>query len=311
MTTPAEEGTQPLDQSFLETTIYHNRVFQSYAINNFAYLVPIDEEEEERLHIMHNVFSIIFEQRLIFAPINRPRRVLDLGHGTGSWALEVAELHSRCEVIGIDICPTMQPPEMPANLYLQVDDVNRTLSFNAHHFDLVQSRMMAGAVHTNRWAQYMRDMLRVTRPGGWCQMIELYYNFQSDNGTLTPEHALSQWSARYLESMAGLKDLRQATRLPNLMRDAGFVDVESRMIPLPTCGWGTEPRDNEIGTTNRENIQRMLNSLAIFPFTERLNIPIQDVHLLIAQARVEADNPAFKAYLPLYVCIGRKSRSRR
>lgn len=48
-------------------------------------------------------------------------------------------------------------------------------------------------------------------------MIELYYNFQSDNGTLTPDHALSQWSARYLESMMGLKDLRQATRLPNLM----------------------------------------------------------------------------------------------
>jgi len=48
-------------------------------------------------------------------------------------------------------------------------------------------------------------------------MIELYYNFQSDNGTLTPDHALSQWSARYLESVQGLKDLRAATRLPNLM----------------------------------------------------------------------------------------------
>jgi hypothetical protein len=136
-------------------------------------------------------------------------------------------------------------------------------------------------------------------------MIELYYNFQSDNGTLTQGHALSQWSARYLESMAILKDLRQATRLPNLMRDAGFVDVESRMIQLPTCGWGTgellahlrltnrrqnipildqqesmyviltsrngvEQREHEIGVANRENIQRMLNSLAIFPFTERL-----------------------------------------
>lgn len=45
--------------------------------------------------------------------------------------------------------------------------------------------MMAGAVHYNRWTEYVRDMLRVTRPGGWVQMIELSYNFQSDNGTLT------------------------------------------------------------------------------------------------------------------------------
>jgi len=70
-------------------------------------------------------------------------------------------------------------------------------------------------------------------------MIELYHNFQSDNGTLTADHALSQWSARYRESMEGLKNLRAATRLPNLMREAGFVDVESRMIPLPTCAWSS------------------------------------------------------------------------
>ena len=87
---------------------------------------------------MHNVFSMVFEGRLLFAPINRPRcvlqeqisssftsqldghlasltcaaaqlgkerkltllkrRVLDLGHGTGSWAFEVAEHYSQCEV---------------------------------------------------------------------------------------------------------------------------------------------------------------------------------------------------------------------
>jgi hypothetical protein len=39
----AEEGTAALDQTFLETTVYHNRVFQTYAINNLAYLAPVDE----------------------------------------------------------------------------------------------------------------------------------------------------------------------------------------------------------------------------------------------------------------------------
>lgn len=53
------------------------------------------------------------------------------------------------------------------------------------------------------------------------------------------DHALSQWSSRYLESMEGLKDLRVPLRLPNMMRAAGFVDVESRMIQLHTCAWST------------------------------------------------------------------------
>jgi len=72
-----------------------------------------------------------------------------------------------------------------------------------------------------------------------------------------------------------------------------------------------EQRENEIGIANRENVQRMLSSLAVHPFTERLGyicqsqnhfcvlirnnrIPIADVHLLVAQARLEADNPALK-----------------
>lgn len=73
------------------------------------------------------------------------------------------------------------------------------------------------------------------------------------------------------------------------MRDAGFVDVESRMIPLHTCGWSTgnlsfltvsqadtdnfeckDPREREIGTANRENVQRFLASLATYPMTEKL-----------------------------------------
>jgi len=170
---------------------------------------------------------------------------------------------------------------------------------------------MASSIHSNRWQQYLRDMFRVTRPGGWCQMVELYFQVQSDNGSLTEDHALRQWSARYAESMEGLKDLRVPLRLSNMMRDAGFVDVEARMIQLPTCAWSTDQREQDIGIANRENVQRLLSSLALYPFTERLEMPIQDVHLLVAQARLEADEPGFKAYFPLYVCIGRKSRSRR
>lgn len=114
-----------------------------------------------------------------------------------------------------------------------------------------------------------------------------------------------------MESLQGLKDLRVPLRLPNMMREAGFVDVEHRMIQLHTCAWSTDQRDNEIGQAFREVVQRFLSSMAIYPMTERLGMSIQDVHLLVAQARIEADNPAFRAYFPLYICIGRKSRTRR
>jgi hypothetical protein len=89
------------------------------------------------------------------------------------------------KVLGVDINPSMQPEEVPDNLYLQVDDLNHRFTFHAHNFDLVHSQMMATGIHANRWSQYLRDVFRVTRGGGWCQLVELYYNVQSDNGSLT------------------------------------------------------------------------------------------------------------------------------
>lgn len=60
-------------------------------------------------------------------------------------------------------------------------------------------------------------------------------------------------------------------------------------------------REKEIGTANRENTFHLLSSLAVFPLTERLGMSITDVQLLVAQARREALDPAFKAYFPVYV----------
>jgi ubiquinone/menaquinone biosynthesis C-methylase UbiE len=45
--------------------------------------------------------------------------------------------------------------------------------------------MVAGGIHINMWTQYLREIFRVVRPGGWAQMVEVYLNVQSDNGTLT------------------------------------------------------------------------------------------------------------------------------
>ncbi|PMD36288.1 S-adenosyl-L-methionine-dependent methyltransferase, partial [Hyaloscypha variabilis F] len=301
-----EENTQELDDSFSETVEYHNRTYQQYAINNHMYFEPTDMDERWRLYLLYHVQDMVFN-RLIFPPLTRPRRILDCGSGVGLWAFQAAVEHPRCEVIGIDINPIVMPRMVPKNVFFQVADLNDTFKFPADIFDLVNSQMMVSSIHANRWTQYLREIFRVTREGGWCQMTEIYHNIQSDNGSLTEgpmgikltsysesDNALSQWSSRYHESLEGLRDFHVPIRLPNMLRAAGFVDVESRTIQLPTCGWPTEQRDRAIGNLNRENVQNMLSSLVLYPFTKRLGMTIQDTQLLVAQARIEADNPAFK-----------------
>lgn len=42
-----------------------------------------------------------------------------------------------------------------------------------------------GGINANRWPGYLRDIFRAVRPGGWAQLVEIYFQAQSDNGTLT------------------------------------------------------------------------------------------------------------------------------
>lgn len=98
--------------------------------------------------------------------------------------------------------PQMIPADAPDNVEFQIDDLNarysqRDLSsdsqsadechrftFRDNCFDLVHSQLIAGGLNAARWPSYVRDIYRVIKPGGWCQMVELYLNAQSDNGTL-------------------------------------------------------------------------------------------------------------------------------
>lgn len=69
------------------------------------------------------------------------------------------------------------------------------------------------------------------------QLVEIYYNVQSDNGSITEQHALRKWSSRFMGSLDNEKDLRVGTRLKTLLTDAGFDDIDTRMIPIPLSSW--------------------------------------------------------------------------
>ena len=61
----------------------------------------------------------------------------------------------------------------------------------------------------------------------------------------------------------------------------------------------TDPKERRIGNAQQEIIRQALISLAIFPFTRRLGLTIDEVHALVAGACIDAANPDLKAYFPL------------
>lgn len=68
-------------------------------------------------------------------------------------------------------------------------------------------------------------------------MAEIYFNAQSDNGSISEQHALRQWSSNFMGSFGETRDLRVGTRLKSLFIAAGLAEVDTRMIPLPLSAW--------------------------------------------------------------------------
>lgn len=304
-----QRDTTEVDHIYLEIVTIHDRDFQKYSIDNSVHLVPVDGEEAYRLETQHRIFNLVFDGRLIFPPVTSLRKVLDCGYGAASWTVDLAESYPDCEVIGVDISPQLKPDETPENFEPQLDDINLPFTFQSNAFDLVQSRMVGGGINTSRWPSYLRDIKRVLKPGGWVQMTELYWMCQSDNGSITGSHPLRRWSDDYIRSLEGIKDPRAPLRLQGLFSAAGLVEIEHRMIRLPLCGWPSDPKERRIGNAQQENLRQTLISLAIFPFTRRLGLTIEEVHALVAGACIDAANPDLKAYFPLYICIGKKPMS--
>ena len=54
--------------------------------------MPNDEKEQDRLDLFHHLFLSLLGGRLWTAPLGNPHRVLDVGTGTGIWAIDFAEL---------------------------------------------------------------------------------------------------------------------------------------------------------------------------------------------------------------------------
>lgn len=54
-------------------------------------MYPNDEQELDRLDMQHHIFKLVWDGRLFFSPLHRPRHILDIGTGSGIWAMEMGK----------------------------------------------------------------------------------------------------------------------------------------------------------------------------------------------------------------------------
>ena len=94
----------------------------------------------------HHLFLRLFGDKIYIAPIESPKRILDLGTGTGLWAIDMADRHEDALVKGVDLNPMPKVPH--PNLEFEIDDIRQEWPPQAP-FDFIHIRILFASI--NDW----------------------------------------------------------------------------------------------------------------------------------------------------------------
>lgn len=156
------------------------------------YAFPNDEPENDRLDLQNHIFLLTLEGRLYSAPIPEEQtlhRVLDVGTGTGIWAVDFADEHPEAEVVGVDLSP-IQPKFVPPNLVFEIDDLEEEWTFNKP-FDFIMARMTVQFFADS--ARYFEQAFQHLSPGGWIECIDVVNPGKSDDHPNLEETYFWKW----------------------------------------------------------------------------------------------------------------------
>ncbi|KAI4095626.1 MAG: hypothetical protein LQ344_001557 [Seirophora lacunosa] len=278
-----------------------------HAYKDGSYVYPNDEQETERLDIMHKMTEVTLGGKLNLAPIPEdPKRILDIGTGTGIWAIEIGDKYPNAEVLGNDLSP-IQPRWVPPNVRFEVDDVEDDWTYN-QPFDFIHCRMMGNAIHD--WPKLHRQCFENTKPGGWAEFIDLDLTWISPDGSLKDTHASKKFNSEFIrisretnvESCPGLY-------LEGWMKDAGFQGVHAEKFVLPVGTWPKDRHLKEVGAWNYLQIMQGLEAFTYALFTRCLGYSKAEVEVICANIRKEIKDPKLHIMFHLHVAYGQKPES--
>jgi SAM-dependent methyltransferase len=197
------------------------------------YLLPKDALEDQRLNFQHHVLYRTISNHYL-APITAETTatILDVGTGTGIWPIEMATLFPQNHILGVDVALSSLPHPLPTNCLFCQANILQGLPFPNQQFDLTHQRLLVAAIPTTNWPGVVRELVRVTRFGGWVELLEIGDTIQ--NAGPATKHLLTRMTGISKELGFEMEILHH---LGDLLKQAGCQTVESQDIPVPLGEW--------------------------------------------------------------------------
>ncbi|KAJ4161582.1 uncharacterized protein LMH87_007613 [Akanthomyces muscarius] len=200
----------------------HGRFYGSWRRD--LYLFPIDQEEMRRLDIFHKFFLLARKGFPFSYPIHHslPASILDLGTGTGIWAIYVAEeILPAAHVTAVDL-NRVQPPQIPPNMAtVQMNIEDSSWAPLPTDFDFVHMRLLLGSIQGSLWEAVYRNAFKHTaRKRGIIEQNGLSYSFK---GWMAFNAAISSSTKPSFDVVSALEAMSLAPLVEKLGMDVSQV----------------------------------------------------------------------------------------
>lgn len=195
------------------------------------YLLAHDLPEHKRLEFQHFFLKGLLHANYL-APLEEKSTasILDVGSGTGRWAIEMAQHFPQSTVTGIDLQAITI--SAPLNTVFIQHNALEGLPFISDCFDYVHSRLLVAGIPAASWEHLLREYARVTKPGGWIELLEGGTTI-INAGPQTKQY-LAWWDQ--LSQRRGI-NASLINQLPLIMQQVGIQNVQSRLIHAPIGNW--------------------------------------------------------------------------
>lgn len=148
------------------------------------------------------------------------QRVLDIGTGTGIWAMEFADEFPSVSVIANDLSP-IQPGWVPPNIQFEIDDAEDDWTYK-QPFDYIHIRNMGASIAD--WQRLCSQAMQHLKPGGWIEIQEHAIQMHSEDGEVPPN--MADWLEKMEDAARSFgKEMNIAKEVKGYLEIAGFEDV--------------------------------------------------------------------------------------
>ncbi|CRG82966.1 hypothetical protein PISL3812_00313 [Talaromyces islandicus] len=275
-----------------------------HSFRDGEYLLPNDDREQDRLDLSHHIFTLILNGDLFRAPIDNPQSVLDIGTGTGLWAIDFAEQFPGAEVLGIDLSP-IQPTWVPPNCRFEIEDVESDWLYGQQSMDYVHARAMSGSIRD--WPAFFEQTMQCLRPGGWLEVQEYETIALSDDGTFDQAVNFRLWQENINEAsrMFG-KGFMDCWYHKERMEKAGFVNVTDDAYKVPMGPWPKDKRMKELGRFQLFQMLEAVEPFSLAVFTRLLKWTPEKTRDLMEKVKADLCNPKLHMYSRFHYIYGQK-----